>query len=164
MAHLWCFSKSENDVHRNSILFLFTFSWNIEFLSCINRLLPLNYFLFCFSEPIVKCFCWEFSREHLLLHCEMICDNTLSPRTVLDWNFKPSNLAFVCVIGYQPLSGLTGSSLYQVSHLTCWNCQQEWLIHKIVLTLSCKHWINCTVAMKSINPAMFSRVLVDPFN
>ncbi len=38
-----------------------------------------------------------------LLTSEMICDITLSPRTVFNWNFKPSKLTFVCVVGYWPL-------------------------------------------------------------
>ncbi len=61
-------------------------------------------------------------------------------------NSKQSNLTFVCVVGYWPLSGCTGSAQHKVSNLFCWNCQKDSLIHKFVLPSLWKHLDNDVIA------------------
>ncbi len=65
-----------------------------------------DYYLYQFFRlTTIMCLCWElFGGSTCFYHlpCEMICDITLSPRTVFDWNFNSSTLTFVCVVGHWP--------------------------------------------------------------
>ncbi len=81
------------------------------------------------SSFVFKCACWS-SRFFYL-------------------QSKQSILTFVCVLGYRPLSGFTGSAKYKVSNLICWNCQKDCLIHKFVLTFHWKHLDNNAMTTKN---------------
>ncbi len=51
---------NKKDAHRNgTFCCFFTFSWNIVFISCISRLLPLPLSFSPFFSLGVTCFCWE---------------------------------------------------------------------------------------------------------
>ncbi len=90
------------------------------------------------SSFVFKCACWS-SRFFYL-------------------QSKQSILTFVCVLGYRPLSGFTGSAKYKVSNLICWNCQKDWSIHKFVLTLHRKHLDNNTIATKMVSQTIWMLV------